>query len=270
MPVEFSLELSAENSVLFPLFTGYVARGLLLHLLRLVDPSVSASLHEPNKVKPYSVTPIRFRSKGRVEDKYVLDETKPCRVSFRFLDDDLASLFLKYLSNGGDLLIYDVKFRIDAVRVRSESYDDILDGFREPADLISLRFITPTYLAVLGADYHYMFPDPVKVFMNLIRLWNSFSDGRKFTDGEVGEYMGWLSRNVGVLKYRLETTIAYMREKKATGFVGWVVYELGAEDEWNRITQALAKFAEYSNIGGNRTGGFGVTKVKIQHFSPPI
>ena len=74
--------------------------------------------------------------------------------------------------------------------------------------------------------------------------------------------MGWLSRNVGVLKYRLETTIAYMREKKATGFVGWVVYELGAEDEWNRITQALAKFAEYSNIGGNRTGGFGVTKMK--------
>jgi len=30
--------------------------------------------------------------------------------------------------------------------------------------------------------------------------------------------------------------------------------ELG---EWNRVTVALARFAEYSNIGGNRIGGFG-------------
>ena len=55
-----------------------------------------------------------------------------------------------------------------------------------------------------------------------------------------------------------------MREKKATGFTGWIEYELGADDEWNNVTQALAKFAEYSNIGGNRTGGFGVARAKIE------
>lgn len=264
MPIEFSLELSAENSVLFPLFTGYVSRGLLLHMLRQVDPSVSALLHEPDKIKPYSVTPIRFRSKGRVGDKYILDETKPCNVRFRFLNDELATVLLKYLCEGGNPLIYDVKFRIDSVRVRSESYNDILGVSRKPTALINLRFITPTYLAALGTDYHYMFPDPVKVFMNLMRLWNSFSDDRKFGSEEQREYMDWLSKNIGVSKYRLETTIAYMREKKATGFTGWIEYELRADDEWNNITQALAKFAEYSNIGGNRTGGFGVTRAKIE------
>jgi hypothetical protein len=30
------------------------------------------------------------------------------------------------------------------------------------------------------------------------------------------------------------------------------------EDEWNRVTVAFARFAEYSNIGGNRTRKFGV------------
>jgi CRISPR/Cas system endoribonuclease Cas6 (RAMP superfamily) len=31
--------------------------------------------------------------------------------------------------------------------------------------------------------------------------------------------------------------------------------------EWNGVTVALAKFAEYSNIGGIRTGGFGEVRL---------
>jgi len=30
-------------------------------------------------------------------------------------------------------------------------------------------------------------------------------------------------------------------------------------DKWSQVTLVFARFAEYSNIGGNRTGGFGVT-----------
>jgi CRISPR/Cas system endoribonuclease Cas6 (RAMP superfamily) len=33
-----------------------------------------------------------------------------------------------------------------------------------------------------------------------------------------------------------------------------------ALDEWNNVTCVLAEFAEYSNVGGNRTGGFGVIR----------
>ena len=51
-----------------------------------------------------------------------------------------------------------------------------------------------------------------------------------------------------------------MGEKKATGFVGWVTYEMKNKDGWNKLTLVLAKYAEYSNVGGNRTGEFGVTK----------
>jgi len=107
-----------------------------------------------------------------------------------------------------------------------------------------------------------MFPDPMKVFQNLMRLWNNFSNEKKFTLEDQEEYARWLHKNAGVSKYKLETTIVHMREKKATGFTGWIVYELNADDEWNKTTQTLARFAEYSNIGGNRTGGFGVTKMK--------
>ncbi|MEM3356458.1 MAG: hypothetical protein QW166_01380 [Candidatus Bathyarchaeia archaeon] len=38
MPVEIGLEMYAEKPVVLPFFTGYVARGLLLHAVRSADP----------------------------------------------------------------------------------------------------------------------------------------------------------------------------------------------------------------------------------------
>lgn len=48
LPVEVSLELYAEKPVVLPFFTGHVAKGLLLHFIRQVDPSASSLLHELN------------------------------------------------------------------------------------------------------------------------------------------------------------------------------------------------------------------------------
>ncbi|MGC8850181.1 MAG: CRISPR system precrRNA processing endoribonuclease RAMP protein Cas6, partial [Candidatus Bathyarchaeia archaeon] len=74
-------------------------------------------------------------------------------------------------------------------------------------------------------------------------------------------YRGWLERNMGVCEYELWTKLAVMRHKRAVGFMGWATYEMkDLKSDWNRITAMLARFAEYANIGGNRTGGFGVTR----------
>jgi hypothetical protein len=96
LPVEIGLEMYAEKPVVLPFFTGHVARGLLLHVVRQVDPSASGSLHELNVSKPYSATPLRFRSKGRVEGGYVLDPLFPCRVGFRFLKDEYSTFLLSF------------------------------------------------------------------------------------------------------------------------------------------------------------------------------
>jgi hypothetical protein len=73
LPVEITIEMFAEKPVMMPFFTGHVARGLLLHFIRLVDPAASGLLHELNVSKPYSVTPLRFKSSSRTENGYVLD-----------------------------------------------------------------------------------------------------------------------------------------------------------------------------------------------------
>jgi len=264
VPVEIGLEMYAEKPVVLPFFTGHVARGLLLHVVRQVDPSASGLLHELNVSKPYTVTPLQFRSKDRTDGGYVLDPLFPCRVSFRFLKDEYSTLLLSFFQKQNSVLVFDTVFRIASLSVNCKSYEE-LEKEALAVDAFRLSFRSPTYFASLGSGYHWMFPDAVKVFCGFMRVWNLFSDGRRFGKEEYVAYKEWLTKNVGVSEYELWTRLAVMRRKKATGFVGWVTYELkDKESEWNKITCMLAKYAEYANIGGNKTGGFGVTK-----FVPP-
>ena len=188
LPVEVCLELFPEKSVVLPFFTGYVSRGLLLHILRVVDPSLSSSLHESDVPKPYSVTPIKFRAKEKIEDGYVVDSLFPCEVCFRFLRDDLAQRFLKYFYRSSSVMIYDTVFHVSSLRVHSEDYKSLWGSVEESVDAFRLDFKTPTYLAVLRSDYHYLFPDHSRIFPNLLRLWNMFSDYEKFGKHEFLDY----------------------------------------------------------------------------------
>ncbi|MEM2999891.1 MAG: CRISPR system precrRNA processing endoribonuclease RAMP protein Cas6 [Candidatus Bathyarchaeia archaeon] len=261
MPVEIGLEMYAEKPVVLPLFTGYVARGLLLHAVRRIDPATSELLHELNVRKPYSVTPMRFKSKQRAENGYELDPHAPCFVSFRFLRDEYSMFILNYFQKESSVLVFDTVFRVASLSVNCKSYVD-LENEAQAADRFRLVFRTPTYFASLGSSFRWMFPDAVKVFAGLMRVWNLFSDSRRFGKEEYLAYKEWLEKNVGVCEYDLHTRLAVMRKKKATGFVGWVTYEMkDTESEWNRITCMLARYAEYSNVGGNRTCGFGIVRM---------
>lgn len=263
MPIEVTLELYGEKSVVLPFFTGHVARGLLLHIVKQVDPGVAGVLHELDVSKPYSVTPLRFRSASRVEKGFVLDPAHPCRVGFRFLRDELANYMLRFFEKHNSVMIFDTVFHIASLSIKSKSYESLV---REAgtAGRFRLFFTTPTYMPCLGSSYRWMFPDAVRVFSGLMRLWNKFSDDRRFCKEEFMAYKEWLAKNVGVCSYRLETRVAVMRNKKAVGFTGWCNYEVGdLESEWGEVTITLAMFGEFSNVGGNRTGGFGVTKLVL-------
>ena len=264
LPVEIGLEMYGEKPVVLPFFTGHVARGLLLHVVRQVDPSASGLLHELNTAKPYSVAPLRFKSKARSENGFVLDPLFPCNVRFRFLKDEYATYLLNFFQKQNSVLVFDTIFRIASLSVNCKSYEE-LEKEARAVDAFRLVFRTPTYLASLGSGFHWMFPDSVKVFSSLMRSWNLFSDDKRFGKEEYVAYREWLAKNVGVSEYELWTRLAVMKRKKAIGFVGWVTYELkDRASEWNRVTCMLAKFAEFANVGGNKTGGFGVARLMLK------
>jgi CRISPR-associated endoribonuclease Cas6 len=253
----------AAKSLVLPFFTGYVARGLLLHMIRQIDPATSGLLHELDVSKPYSVTPLRFKSRGRTDKGYVLDPQFPCRVSIRFLKDEYSALILSFFQKQNSVMVFDTPFQIASMSVNCKSYEQMVSE-TQATDRIVLEFKSPTYFASLGSNYHWMFPDAARIFSGLMRCWNLFSDVRRFEKEEYVAYKEWLCKNVGVCEYELWTKLAVMRNKKATGFEGWVKYEMkNTESEWNKMTCALAKYAEFASVGGNRTGGFGVTRTVL-------
>ncbi|MBS7287903.1 MAG: CRISPR-associated endoribonuclease Cas6 [Candidatus Freyarchaeota archaeon] len=264
MPTEICMEMRAEKNLTLPYFSGYVSRGLLLHIIRAVNPSLASEMHEANVPKPYSVTPFIFRKAGKNEKGYVVDASQPIKTCFRFLRDEPAEAFLNYFQSSNTVTIYDTTLTVTTLHVKNEGYDELWNNITNPAETIKLTFLTPTYLSTQGTNYHHMFPDHTRIFTHLARSWNNFSNHNQLTKEECTEYERWLLKNIGVSQHKIKTTIAYMGEKKATGFTGWVIYELADTSKWNTITQILAKFAEYANIGGNRTGGFGVTKTTIK------
>jgi len=259
MPVEMRLETYLEKDIALPRFTGYVSRGLLLHMLKRVDPGAAQRLHEPQRMKPYSVTRLMFKSKARAPEGYIVDSTYPCRVAFRFLDDVYARALFSYFTEMTEVTILDAACRIASIAIQSKDYKE-LEAEARSLKAFTLVFESPTYLSSMGAPYHCLFPEPVKLFSNLMRLWSCFSTSKRYTKEEHATYKEWLGRHMGVAEYELKTVLAEMRKKKAPGFLGWVTYELDADDDWNRVTAILARFAEYSNVGGNRTGGFGETR----------
>ncbi len=258
MPTRIRLELLAEREVELPRFTGYVSRGLLLTMLRRMDPGESGRLHEAETRKPYSVTPLRFRARRRTEKGYILDPSAPCGVEFRFMEDEPARMLLDYFAGRDSVLIYDTEFKVASITLDSASYEELAAS--EPAGSFRLVFRSPTYLSSAGSRWDLLYPDPIQLFTGLLRLWDSFTEGRRYGPGGLEEYRGWLRAHAGVTQHLLRTRLAEMARKRAVGFTGWATYALDASDEWNRLTVTLARFAEYSNVGGNRTGGFGEVK----------
>jgi CRISPR-associated endoribonuclease Cas6 len=263
MPSKIRLEMIAEKAVEMPRFTGYVSRGLLLTMLRRVKPTVSDLLHIPNAPKPYSVTPIRFRAQRRTPKGYLLDPSVPACVEFRFLSDEHVRRLMEYFAERARVLIYDTEFKVATISMDSITYEKLESS--EPVDAFRLYFRSPTYLSAMGSRFNLLYPDPVQLFTSLLRLLDTFTTGRRHGPGGLEEYRDWLRAHAGVTEHAIRTHLAEMARMRAVGFTGWATYKLDAEGDWNRLTVALAKFAEYSNVGGNRTGGFG----EIEFYRKP-
>lgn len=168
-----------EKELALPRFTGYISRGLLLTMLRRVDPALAQRLHEPQASKPYSVTPLRFKSKARTRDGYVLDPAYPCRVKFRFLAEGYARKLIDYFTNKGEVLIYDTTFRMASISLRSKDYSELEDE-AQPLSSFRLYYRSPTYISRMGSRYNALFPDPVQVFSSLMRLWDAHSTSKRY------------------------------------------------------------------------------------------
>ena len=150
------------------------------------------------------------------------------------------------------------------VRINIESIS-LVNLIREPQQVVKfrLRFLMSTQFNIRDRPMDMRFPEPVFLFPNLTKVWNQYAAEECQVDE--GEFYRWVSQHVSVSSYKLQTRpVKIDRQVKVFGCVGWTRYlnndPANVYVSWMDI---LLRFAEYVNVGGNRTAGCGVIKYRL-------
>ena len=190
MPTRLTLNLVASRDFLMPKFTGYIARGIILHLVKSANPSKALDLHESNLLKPFAVEPLYFRAKAKSPEGYLVDSSAPCAMVIKVLDDSMVQEFMLCMSSNDRLMIRDCELFFRDLNIEHNSFKEILSGGRAD-QRFGVDFNTPTYFSMQGSAFYSVLPEPSRLMMNILRIWNRFST-EKVGKETYTDFMKWL------------------------------------------------------------------------------
>jgi len=242
-------------------FSGTFLRAFFLRVIAGIDRDLAKRLHNSSNfwgMSPYSTVPLHpidlgefllFPIKVNVvrDSEYFVGFNLVWEV-FKDIFPEMLDSFLRSL-----ILINDCKFSPVESYVSRFKYN--VNAFRKTLVI----FRTPTYFRQIGSSKNFLLPTTEKLVFSMAKIWNAFSE-EKFDKAYLEENV---IPNIHVIGYRIRTIkpIKLDEKRSVIGFVGKVAYEID-DLESAKIFHKLLSLAKYSNIGGNRTGGFGVINFK--------
>ncbi|MHA1502683.1 MAG: CRISPR-associated endoribonuclease Cas6 [Candidatus Heimdallarchaeota archaeon] len=263
----FEFLLSAKNDGLLPPFTGHLLRGAILKLIKEHDEELSEKLHEGNKIRPYCLSPL-YSKNNRMNrtrrGEIITKDNKLMKFRFGILTEELAERMVKItlLKDQKTLELANNEFKIVSIEIKNTNAKELLQR-KLVNGKFQLKFLTPTYFNISKQDFPLRFPDPRYLFMNLATLWNTFNVEKILVDQE--ELFEWVENHISITGYNLKTRTEYIAKGvPKIGFKGWVHYQLSGDESYQQWITALCSFAEYSNVGANRTAGFGCVKFSLR------
>jgi len=291
MPItKLCFKFLVDKIIKFQSYSGFASRGIFFDMLKRQDENYALTLHSGRGLAPYSTSPIMIRENGKTRVIYKL--IKPyclAYVNFTLLDNELSRLFKELIMEGiSDIKLIDKSFPVIGVSINTVSFKELLEKAK-PVKRFTLTFQSPCYLRMtpksslilfpskrcssdVKRGYRfYLFPEPILLFRNLIRLWRRFSD----TWFNYMEFMEWIEAGgvaISGFPKGIRTVRIYEHptlNKWVVGFIGTVRFNL-PEDVYDRrfasIVDALLRFAKHSNVGGGRTAGLGMIEYKPVDF----
>ncbi|MHA1380733.1 MAG: CRISPR system precrRNA processing endoribonuclease RAMP protein Cas6 [Candidatus Helarchaeota archaeon] len=224
---------------------AYMFRGVFMDMLSRVDPKFITELHEPNKMRPYAI------SIKRMNDSLLF--------IVNILKENISKAILDFIisTSNFELKVKNTEYILVKVDFETIKLENFIKNAKIPIKF-QLKFLTPAYFNIIGRDFVLRFPEPTFLFENLARTWNAFAPAGCQVD--FTELYEWISKQVFVSSYDLRTKPYNIGKKNpVVGCVGWVNYIIkNPEKGYSSWLDILLKFAEYANIGGNRTAACGV------------
>ncbi|MEM2178325.1 MAG: CRISPR system precrRNA processing endoribonuclease RAMP protein Cas6 [Candidatus Methanomethylicaceae archaeon] len=287
--VSLTYHIVSHHSFKMKRYSGLSIRSLFYDFIlkKIFD---SNKIHEFKGLKPFSVTPL-YRSEN---DSYYIYQSGD-----KFIDGYFRIVFLSVknihevidkLSRDVDIEIDEEVCKIDNIEYSIVSYNDLIRELKIMDNFI-IEFLSPTilrspsyYIKLVKENNEFKpivktkwrkrgiylpLPYPQLIFKSIIRCFKKFSEIENYPYDEINEFVN----NDGIMlsgyPNGIKTMAIKVSKKEAyIGFVGKVQFTINKtilnmyENVIKYIPQLL-KYAEYSNIGGNRLSGFGWVKVKM-------
>ncbi|WP_456328645.1 CRISPR-associated endoribonuclease Cas6 [Archaeoglobus sp.] len=253
--VRVEIEFKSSESKYLRMFSGAYVRGFVYWVIARNNRSLASELHENKNLAPYATSPV-FGEKGVVEK---LEEGKTYRFSVSFFVPEIGEVIKEYITSTGEIFFAGTSNRLKTARV--QYFDFNIDEF-EPIEKFAVNFVTPCYFRIPSNKYRFLpLPYPPLMFRSLARLYEAFVAELPLN------YRSWLDKHaIAISGCNIRTEKVTLKKGMWTvGFIGRANFTIPKDtynEEFARITAALLKFGETSNVGGGRTSGFGVMRVE--------
>jgi CRISPR-associated endoribonuclease Cas6 len=265
------IRFTPEESCALPASTGNYVHGLFLTLVKSQDSALAESLHDDDRAKPFTVSPVfgDLVPLGRGNNSLI--PGKNYWMRFTLLDDTLSGVMLPALTQakGETFMLGGRTMRVTEVCLDSasddwagmSSHEQIYNRYivRQEGicSRLSLHFLTPT---TFRKDRHnIILPQPATVFYSTLEKWNTLS-GLPLDDAG---FLDWLNHSCVVSRYEIKTRMWDFDKYKYIGMVGEVEFtDLSKEETvWCALWNMLADYLFWAGAGAKATMGMGMARV---------
>lgn len=281
MPIDVLGILLESGSDLDPGYSsGFHLRGLFYKVLRSHDPGFSSWLHGFGGLAPYSISQLM--------------KVEPGIYVFRITSylTRLSDALIKAFSRAERVELMGRVFRVAEISYKRLELEKLLKGSK-PYTRYEIGFVSPTcfrrpcpyipqhllgfiarILKLIGRPRsHYRFyplPDPVLMLRNLKRQWDQYAGLTLKVKG----FTRWLEEGgvalAGVNGLKTHKFLSRTRNRFFVGFTGRVRLSLPKDtfrEDAAKAVNLLLRIGEETQVGVNRTAGFGMYKI-IRSLQP--
>jgi CRISPR-associated endoribonuclease Cas6 len=263
--VYFVFEFSAEGGGSLPLFAGAECRGAFLGMVRRLDSGLSELLHSGRGGRSvFSLKPLRFLSGYSVVESgpsvggVVFERGARCSLEVAVFDEEASRRLVSIFATSPlGLEVNGVEFGLVGLSIRIIDPSSVISG-GDAVEALDVRFLTPTYFNPLRGDqgYKVLYPDPEHLFASLVAVAHDLT-------GQGFPRPSELADKVYISGLEIRTPRMEASKPAPNGFTGWVRlrFKKNASTSDKKLIAGLLKLGEITNVGGNRTAGYGVINV---------